>query len=180
MHLQIITVIFQNSTVCKECKSINTYSNPKIMKSCHTVENSSDLIMQKNSTFYHILTFLGNFCNTDKLSIFKQQHVDLQDKHGKGHTWNFYWKERWKTFVTNENIAPSEVTDNVEDERGDAFRGIPKLRRLSLPWILHWDALGIPKLELLCLLNSFYVTVSLNLKNFIHTKLNKNLWDKLV
>jgi len=33
----------------------------------------------------------------------------------------------------NKNIAPSEVTDNVEDERGDAFWGIPKIRRLSLP-----------------------------------------------
>ena len=32
--------------------------------------------------------------------------------------------------MTNENVAPSEVTDNVEDERGDAFRGIPKLRLL--------------------------------------------------
>ena len=35
--------------------------------------------------------------------------------------------------VTNENIAPSEVTDNVGDERGDAFRGIPKLSCLDLP-----------------------------------------------
>ena len=41
----------------------------------------------------------------------------------------------------NENIAPSEVTDNVGDERGDAFRGIPKLRLLvdleyylGVPW----------------------------------------------
>ena len=57
--------------------------------------------------------------------------------------------------MTNENIAPSEVTDNVEEERGDAFKGIPKL-------------------ELLCFLTSFYITVSLNLKNFIYTKLNKN------
>ena len=32
--------------------------------------------------------------------------------------------------MTNKNIAPSKVTDNVEDERGDAFRGIPKLRLL--------------------------------------------------
>ena len=38
-------------------------------------------------------------------------------------------------------MAPSEVTDNVGDERGDAFRGIPKLRilvvlefYLGLPW----------------------------------------------
>ena len=35
--------------------------------------------------------------------------------------------------VTNENIAPSEVTDNVGDERGDAFRGIPKLSCLGIP-----------------------------------------------
>ena len=67
--------------------------------------------------------------------------------------------------MTNKNIAPSEVTDNVGDERGGAFRGIPKLRCLRHLEILSWDALGIPQLELLCLLNSFYITVSLNLKN---------------
>ena len=52
----------------------------------------------------------------------------------------------------NENIAPSEVTDNVGDERGDAFWGIPKLSCLDLPWILTWGALGIPKLRVLSLL----------------------------
>ena len=31
----------------------------------------------------------------------------------------------------NENIAPSEVTNNVGDKRGDAFWGIPKLSCLS-------------------------------------------------
>ena len=56
------------------------------MKISHTVENLSELILQKVSTFYHILTFLGNFCNIDKLSVLKQQHVDLQNKHGKGYT----------------------------------------------------------------------------------------------
>ena len=55
--------------------------------------------------------------------------------------------------VTNENIAPSEVTDNVGDERGDAFRGIPKLRLLSLLILLI--SISHPKLE-----------------NFNHTKLN--------
>ena len=35
--------------------------------------------------------------------------------------------------ITKKNIAPSEVTDNVEDERGDAFRGIPKRSCLGLP-----------------------------------------------
>ena len=29
--------------------------------------------------------------------------------------------------VTNKNVAPNEVTDNVEDERGDAFRASPTL-----------------------------------------------------
>ena len=33
----------------------------------------------------------------------------------------------------DENIAPSEVTDNIGDERGDALRGIPKLRCLDIP-----------------------------------------------
>ena len=35
--------------------------------------------------------------------------------------------------VTNKNIARSEVTDNVGDERGDAIRGITKLSCLDLP-----------------------------------------------
>ena len=55
------------------------------MKFYHTVENLSELIMQKVSTFYHILAILGNFCNNDKLSVLKQQHVYLQNKHGKGY-----------------------------------------------------------------------------------------------
>ena len=33
----------------------------------------------------------------------------------------------------NENIAPSEVIDNVGDERGDALRGIPKLSCSDVP-----------------------------------------------
>ena len=66
--------------------------------------------------------------------------------------------------VTNENIAPSEVTDNVEDERGDAFRGIAKLRLLvvleyylGVPWeyprlgschsLFHSPSNPHPKLE---------------------------------
>ena len=52
------------------------------------------------------------------------------------------WCSKQNTYdVTNENIAPSEVTDNVEDERGDAFRGIPKLSLLVTPRILPWGAL---------------------------------------
>ena len=35
--------------------------------------------------------------------------------------------------VMNKNIAPGKVYDGFEDERGDAFWGIPKLRCLSLP-----------------------------------------------
>ena len=45
------------------------------MKIYHTIENLSEIIVQKVSTFYNILTFLGNFCNIGKLSVFKQQHV---------------------------------------------------------------------------------------------------------
>ena len=56
----------------------------------------------------------------------------------------------------------------VEEERWDAYRGIPKLRCLRLLEILSWGALGILKLEILCLLNSFHVTVSL----FIYQKLH--------
>ena len=71
--------------------------------------------------------------------------------------------------MTNENIAPSEVTDNVGDERGDAFRGIPKLSCLDLPWILTWGALDISVFSLLILLIS---TSHPKLENFNHTKLN--------
>ena len=66
--------------------------------------------------------------------------------------------------MTNENIAPSEVTDIVEDERGEAFRGIPKLRLLAVlefylgvPWaspslgsfhsLFHSPSNLYPKLE---------------------------------
>ena len=55
------------------------------MKIYHTVEILSELNKQKSFTFYHILTFLGNFLNSGKLSVLKQQHVYLQNKHGKGY-----------------------------------------------------------------------------------------------
>ena len=71
--------ICQNSTVCKECKINHTSLNPKIMEKYHAVENLSELIFQKVSTIYRILTFLRNFCNIDKLSVFKQQDIYLQD-----------------------------------------------------------------------------------------------------
>ena len=70
----------------------------------------------------------------------------------------------------NENIAPSEVTDNVGDERGDAFRGIPKLTCLDFPCILPWGASGIPKLRVLSLL-VLLISIS-HPENFNHTKLN--------
>ena len=55
--------------------------------------------------------------------------------------------------MTNENIALSEVTDNVRYEIGDAFPGIPKLRVLS--FLILLISRSHPKLE-----------------NFNHTKLN--------
>jgi hypothetical protein len=74
--------------------------------------------------------------------------------------------------VTNKNIIPSEVTDNVEDERGDAIRGIPKLSCLGIPLILPWGALGIPKLRVFPLLILPISTSHPKLQNFNHTKLN--------
>ena len=44
-------------------------------KNTTAVEDLSELIMQKVSTLYHSMTFLGNFCNSGKLSVLKQQHV---------------------------------------------------------------------------------------------------------
>ena len=85
----------------------------------------------------------------------------LKEKKHKGH----------KSCEQNKNRGIPII---VEEERWGAYRGIPKLRCLRLLEIISWGALGVPKLELLCLLNSFYITVSLNLKNFINTKLNKN------
>ena len=43
----------------------------------------------------------------------------------------------------------SENIPILVEERGDAFRGIPKLRCLSLLEYLLWVPLGIPKLDLL-------------------------------
>ena len=74
--------------------------------------------------------------------------------------------------MSNENIASSEVTDNGGDERGDAFRGIPKLSCLDLPWILTWGSLGIPKLRVLSLLILLISISHPELENFNHTKLN--------
>ena len=72
----------------------------------------------------------------------------------------------------NENIAPSEVIDNVEDERGDAFRGIPSL----VAWIFLEYYLGgalvIPKLRVSSLLILLISTSHSKLENFNHTKLN--------
>ena len=66
-----ITAICQNSTVCKKCKIHHTSLTPKIMRENSHLLNLSDLNMQKVSTLYHSLTFLGNFCNSGKLSVFK-------------------------------------------------------------------------------------------------------------
>jgi hypothetical protein len=77
--------------------------------------------------------------------------------------------------VTNDNISPSEVTDNVGDESGDAFQGIPKLSCLDLPWISTWGALGIPKLRVLSLLILLISISHPKLENFNHTKLNGTL-----
>ena len=72
-----ITAICLNRIVYKECCYIHTSLDQKIMNKIPTVVNLSELNIQKISTFYHILTFLGNYCNSGKLSVFKQQHVDL-------------------------------------------------------------------------------------------------------
>ena len=67
--------------------------------------------------------------------------------------------------MTNENVAPSEVTDNVGDERGDAFRGIPKI---FLEYYFG-GALGIPKLRVFSLLILLISISHPKLENFNHT-----------
>ena len=43
----------------------------------------------KISSFYQIMPFQGNFCNSDKLSVLKQQLIYLQIMHGEGYPRKF-------------------------------------------------------------------------------------------
>ena len=43
----------------------------------------------KISDFYHVLTIHINSGLNRKLSVFKQQHMNLQTEHGKGYNWHF-------------------------------------------------------------------------------------------
>jgi hypothetical protein len=40
----------------------------------------------KISDFYHVLTIQEYSGHNRKLSVFKQQHINLQTEHGKGYT----------------------------------------------------------------------------------------------
>ena len=75
----------------------------------------------------------------------------------------------------NANIAPSEVTDNVGDERGDAFRASPRLVAWVFIEYFLGGALGIPKLSFLSLLILLISISHPKLENFNHTKLNGTL-----
>ena len=43
----------------------------------------------KISDFYHVLTIQKYSGHNRKLSIFKQQHMNLQTEHGKGYSWHY-------------------------------------------------------------------------------------------
>jgi hypothetical protein len=43
----------------------------------------------KISYFYHVLTIQEYSEHSRKLSVFKQQHINLQTGHGKGYNWHF-------------------------------------------------------------------------------------------
>ena len=43
----------------------------------------------KISDFYHVLTIHKKSGHNRKLSVFKQQHMNLQTEYGKGYTWHF-------------------------------------------------------------------------------------------
>ena len=58
-------------------------------------------------------------------------------------------KEKHKEHKSCEQNKNRGIPIIVEEERWDANRGIPKLRRLSILEIFCWGAMGIPKLELL-------------------------------
>ena len=65
--------------------------------------------------------------------------------------------------MTNENITPSEVTDNVGDERGDAFRGIPvapRLRAIGLPCIASPDTMSSSNTQHLGTENNRFIDAS--------------------
>ena len=82
--------------------------------------------------------------------------------------------------VTNENIAPSEVTDNVGDERGDVFRAIPKLSCLDMPWVLTWGALGITNLRVLSLfIPKSIKSLPKNLKTSQHKTSTENIMSSI-
>ena len=126
-----ITAICQNSTVCKECKSINTSLTPKIMKIYHTVENLSELTMKKFQHFITFLLFSGIFVTatnfmfwnsnsyTCKISMVKAiLDIFIEMKYAKHYyiyhqlnTNKIKWHSKQNTYhVTKKNIAPSEIT----------------------------------------------------------------------
>ena len=80
----------------------------------------------------------------------------------------------------NKNIAPSEVTDNVEDERGDASGASPSLGAWVFLGYYLGGALGIPNIRFLSLLILLISVSHPKLENFNHTKLNGTSWDELV
>jgi hypothetical protein len=43
----------------------------------------------KLSRFYHVLTIQEYSGHNRQLSVFKQQHMNLQTEHGKGYNWHF-------------------------------------------------------------------------------------------
>ena len=86
-------------------------------------------------------------CNIGIVKAINATFIEIKDakhysKKQQANPNKINWRSKQNTYhVTNGNIAPSEGTDNVEDERGDAFRGIPKLRilvvleyYLGVPW----------------------------------------------
>ena len=77
--------------------------------------------------------------------------------------------------MKNEDIAPSEVNDNVEDRRGDAFRGIPSLVAWIFLEYFFGGAFRIANLRFLSLLILLISISHPKLENFNHTKLNGTL-----
>ena len=70
----------------------------------------------KNSDFYHILTIQEYSGHNRKLSIFKQQHMNLQTEHGKGYNWHFIELKNTNMIIDNrkqtqtkENNAPRKT-----------------------------------------------------------------------
>ena len=124
----------------------------------------------------------ASLLSSSKLSVYlTRSYIFIEKKDAKHYSKKqqenpnkIKWCSKKNTYhVTNENIAPSKVTDNVGDERGDACRGIPKLSCCDLPWILTCVPWSSPSLWSCHSLFPSYRYLTQNLKTSITQNLKE-------